>query len=54
MQIAYMICGNFPDEYESTFFPYRSSKYLTEFFSDVETGYTHDGSTRQDWVAGTL
>lgn len=52
MQIADMICGNFP--HESTFFPYRSSKYLTEFFSDVETDYIHDGSTRQDWVASTL
>lgn len=52
MQIADMVCGNFP--YDSTFFPYRSSKYLTEFFSDVETDYMHDGSTRQDWVANTL
>lgn len=52
MQIADMICGNFPEE--ETLFRYRSSKYLTEFFSDIETDYTHDGSTRQYWVADTL
>ncbi|WP_214107269.1 hypothetical protein [Acrocarpospora catenulata] len=52
MQIADMICGNFP--HESTFFHYRSSSLLTEFFSDVGTDYTHDGSTRQRWVADRL
>lgn len=52
MQIADMICGNFPSE--STFFPYRSSSFLTEFFADVDTDYAHDGSTRQYWVADTL
>ncbi len=51
-QIADMICGNFPEE--QTFFPYRSSKYLTEFFEDIDTDYQHDGSTRQWWVAETL
>jgi len=52
MQIADMICGNF--HFEESFFPYRSSKYLTEFFEDVDTDYRHDGSTRQNWVADTL
>jgi hypothetical protein len=52
MQVAEMICGNFPQE--STFFPYRSSSLLTEFFADVGTNYAHDGSTRQYWVADTL
>ncbi|MER5424367.1 hypothetical protein [Streptosporangium roseum] len=52
MQIADMICGNFP--HESTFFPYRSTSRLTEFFSDADTDYVHDGSTRQRWVADTL
>jgi hypothetical protein len=33
---------------------YRSSKYLTEFFEDIETDYAHDGSTRQRWVADVL
>ena len=42
MQIADMICGNYPDE--STRFVYRSSSDLTEFFADVETDYEHDGS----------
>ena len=51
-QIADMICGNFPAE--ESFFLYRSSKYLTEFFEDIETDYAHDGSTRRDWVAGVL
>lgn len=52
MQIADMICGNF--DAQSSFFVYRSSKYLTEFFWDVGTAYRHDGSTRQDWVAWAL
>lgn len=52
MQIADMICGNFPEE--STLFPYRKSSLLTEFFADVGTDYAHDGSTRQYWVADTL
>jgi hypothetical protein len=51
-QIADMICGNEPDA--SKVFAYRSSKYLTEFFEDIETDYAHDGSTRRDWVAGVL
>lgn len=51
-QVADMICGNFPAE--ETFFPYRSSSYLTEFFQDIDTDYQHDGSTRHRWVADTL
>ena len=51
-QIADMICGNF--ETGETFFRYRSSSYLTEFFKDCETDYRHDGSTRKWWVAETL
>jgi hypothetical protein len=39
---------------EESFFVYRSSSYLTEFFEDIETDYAHDGSTRQWWVAETL
>jgi hypothetical protein len=52
MQVADMICGNFPAD--ESFFVYRSSKYMTEFFEDIETDYVHDGSTRQVWVAETL
>lgn len=51
-QIGDLICGNFPAE--ETFFPYRSSNYLTEFFEDIETDYAHDGSTRVYWVADIL
>jgi hypothetical protein len=51
-QIGDMICGNFPAE--ESFFPYRSSSYLTEFFEDAETDHAHDGSTRVYWVADTL
>lgn len=52
MEIADLICGNFPAE--ATYFPYRSSSYLTQFFQDAGTGYAHDGSTRQRWVADVL
>lgn len=51
-QLADMICGNF--EQASSFFKYRSSSYLTEFFEDCDTDYRHDGSTRSIWVASTL
>ena len=52
MQIADMICGNFPED--TSFFVYRSSSRLTEFFMDCDTDYEHDGSTRNYWVAETL
>jgi hypothetical protein len=48
-QLGDLICGNFP--YDESFFPYRSSSYLTEFFEDFETDFAHDGSTRVYWVA---
>ena len=51
-EIADMICGNFPSE--ESFFVYRSSSRLTEFFEDIETDFVHDGSTRQWWVVGVL
>ncbi|MBN2033523.1 MAG: hypothetical protein JW836_09620 [Deltaproteobacteria bacterium] len=50
--IADMICGNF--DAEKSFFVYRSSSYLTQFFQDCDTDYAHDGSTRKYWVADTL
>jgi len=52
MQIADMICGNF--EAEKSFFTYRSSSYLTRFFYDCDTDHSHDGSTRNHWVADVL
>jgi hypothetical protein len=51
MQIADLICGNDP---QGVHFVYRSSKYLTQFFADIETDFEHDGTTRQDWVAWAL
>jgi hypothetical protein len=35
-------------------FPYRSSGGLTQFFTSCDLPFTHDGSTRKDWVEGTL
>jgi len=51
-KLAAMICGDYPAE--TTFFRYRSSSYLTEFFQDCDTDYVHDGSTRSRWVASVL
>jgi len=51
-EIANIICGNFPAE--TSFFPYRSSSYITAFFRDADTDYVHDGSTRWAWVAGVI
>jgi hypothetical protein len=51
-EIAEMICGNFKEE--ESFFRYRSSKYLTEFFQDCATDHSHDGSSRSPWVAEAL
>ena len=35
-------------------FPYRSSTYLTEFFEASGFDYSHDGSTRKNWVVDRL
>lgn len=51
-QVAEMICGNAGQD--GSYFRYRSSSFLTEFFQDCETDYRHDGSTRSAWVADTL
>lgn len=51
--LAEMICGN-PDGSVS-FFRYRSSSYLTQFFEDCDLEeYVHDGTTRAHWVAEVL
>jgi len=47
-----MICGNFDPA--QSFFEYRSSHFISRFFSDADTDYQHDGSTRGKWVAETL
>lgn len=51
-ELAELICGNFLAV--ESFFPYRSSSYLTEFFEEIDTDYCHDGSTRSWWVADVL
>ncbi len=52
-QLADMICGNTISEVD--YFVYRSSKYLTEFFEDIDREeFVHDGSTRRDWVVSVL
>ncbi|WP_428411596.1 hypothetical protein [Pararhizobium sp.] len=35
-------------------FPYRSSKYISEFFEDCDLPFVHDGSTRWAWAAERL
>ncbi|SCY73741.1 hypothetical protein SAMN02927916_3107 [Flavobacterium anhuiense] len=52
-QIAKMICGDIKDN-QISYFTYRSSFYLTEFFGDADTEFVHDGSTRPKWVAEVL
>lgn len=57
--LADLICGNAGSDApsfgaEPTYFPYRSSMYITEFFRDMDTDYEHDGSTRHRWVADVI
>ena len=52
-ELADMICGN-SELGVPSYFKYRSSSYLTEFFQDCDLPYVHDGSTRRWWVAGVL
>lgn len=57
--LANLIVGNTSrndtqNEVEATYFPYRSSTNITEFFQELETEYQHDGSTRHRWVADVL
>jgi hypothetical protein len=57
--LADLICGNLgshdpaPGEVPK-YFPYRSSMYITEFFQELDTDLTHDGSARHRWVADVL
>ncbi|PRZ34789.1 hypothetical protein CLV47_12321 [Antricoccus suffuscus] len=54
--LADLICGNHDPtaEAEPSYFPYRSSSYITEFFQELDTDWAHDGSTRHRWVADVL
>lgn len=49
-RLSEMVCGNEPFSY----FPYRSSSFLTKFFMQLDLDYIHDGSTRADWVFSVL
>lgn len=40
-----MVCG------DAEHFPYRSSKYITQFFEDCGLEFVHRGETRPDWCA---
>ncbi len=51
LQLALMICG---DEPYTGIFPYRSSSYITAFFTNINLPYVHDGTTRKWWVESTL
>lgn len=48
LELAKMITG------DNDKFPYRSSKYLTEFFYSLGYDFTHSGETRTDWVKERL
>ena len=49
-KLSEMVCGNEPFSY----FPYRSSTGLTNFFIELDLDYIHDGSTRSAWVFSAL
>jgi len=44
-ELARMVVG------DAEHFPYRSSKYITEFFEDCELEFVHTGETRPVWTA---
>lgn len=47
-EIADMIIG------DVSYFPYRSSSYITEFFNECDCDFVHDGSTRVLWTKDRL
>ena len=55
-KLAEMICGSHGSMggFSWPAFPYRSSWYLSEFFSNCGLPYQHDGSTRVTWVYSVL
>ena len=54
--LAEMICGAAGgDGFSRQHFRYRSSYYLTEFFTNCDMDdHVHDGSTRRNWVSEVL
>jgi hypothetical protein len=51
-QLANLVVGN--QDVTKGLFPYRSSKYITEFFEEMDTDYEHDGTTRAAWAEGVI
>jgi hypothetical protein len=47
-KLAEMVIGN------DTAFPYRSSRFITAFFTKCDLPYTHDGTTRHWWAKDVL
>lgn len=47
-ELAKMVVG------DSKYFPYRSSYYITQFFSRYGLSFVHDGSTRPRWTKERL
>ena len=59
LDLGDLVCGNRGVQTpgvgeEPSYFTYRSSMYITEFFQDLDTPWTHDGSTRNQWIADVL
>ncbi len=48
-QLAQMICGDKPSP-----FPYRSSYFLTQFFTGLGLDYVHGGQSRNPWTREVL
>jgi len=48
-ELADFVCGE-----ANNSFPYRSSYFLTKFFTDLGFEYTHNGTTRRFWVKDVL
>lgn len=54
-----LVCGNLGSDNpkegdEPRYFPYRSSSNITRFFEELDTDWTHDGSTRHRWVGDVI
>jgi len=47
-ELARMVVG------DAEHFPYRSSKYVTEFFEGCELEFVHTGETRPVWAAARI
>jgi hypothetical protein len=47
-KLAEMVVGN------NQTFPYRSSRFITAFFTKCDLPYAHDGSTRHSWAKDVL